>query len=133
MELVILVVVLALAQYSWFAAKVGMAREKYQVKAPAITGHPVFERLYRVQMNTLEQLLLFLPAMWMFPTMAVARGWPGHEIAAGFGVVWIIGRAVYARSYVRDPATRALGFMLTLLPSLLMLLMALGLVFLSII
>lgn len=133
MELVVLVVVIALLQYCWFTAQVGRGRVLYGVKAPASSGHPAFERLYRIQMNTLEQLVLFLPAMFMFPLLGEPRGWPAAEIAAAAGVVWIIGRAVYARSYVRDPERRALGFMLTLLPSALLLLGSLVLVLLAVV
>jgi glutathione S-transferase len=131
MELVILVIVIALFQYMGFAARVGMGRVKYGVPAPAISGHPQFERLYRVQMNTLEQLVLFLPAMLAFAWLGDARGWPGSEISAALGVVWIIGRALYARSYVKDPDSRGPGFLLTAGPSILMLLGSVLLVLLA--
>ena len=131
MELVILVIVIALFQYIWFSARVGMGRVKYGVKAPAISGHPQFERLYRVQMNTIEQLVVFLPAMLAFSWLGDARGWPGSEISAGLGVVWIIGRALYARSYVRDPDARGPGFLMTFAPSVLMLLGSVLLVLLA--
>lgn len=131
MELVILVIVIALFQYIWFSARVGMGRVKYGVKAPAISGHPVFERLYRVQLNTIEQLVLFLPAILAFSWLGDQRGWPGSEIAAALGVVWIIGRALYARSYVKDPEARGPGFLLTFAPSVLMLLGSVLLVLLS--
>jgi glutathione S-transferase len=131
MELVVLVIVLALFQYVWLSARVGMARVKYQVKAPAISGHPMFERAYRVQMNTLEQLILFLPAMLCFSWLGEQRGWPAAEIAAVLGVVWIIGRGLYARAYVQNPEARGPGFMMTFLPSLILLLCSLVLVLLS--
>lgn len=133
MELVILVVVVALLEYIWFSFKVGKARMTYQIKAPAISGHPVFERTYRVQMNTLEQLVVFVPAILMFSWLAEAHGLPGNEIAAGFGVVWIIGRALYSRSYINDPAARGPGFMLTLIPSVVMLVWTLVLILLAVI
>jgi glutathione S-transferase len=133
MELVLLIIVLALFEYIVFSAKVGMARVKYQVHAPAITGHPIFERLYRVQMNTLEQLIVFIPAIFAFTYMAEAQDWPGHEIAAFLGVIWIIGRALYARAYVRDPAARGPGFLMTFGPTVLMLLLTLVLILLSVI
>lgn len=131
MQLVILVIVLALFQYIWFSARVGMGRVKYQVKAPAISGHPQFERLYRVQMNTLEQLVLFLPAIVAFSWLGEQRGWPAAEIAAALGVVWIIGRGLYARAYLQNPEARGPGFMLSFLPSALLLLGSLLLVLLS--
>lgn len=117
MELVILIVVLALGEYIVFSAQAGMARVRYDIKAPATTGNPVFERYFRVQQNTLEQLILFIPAIFSFAWMAESVGWPGHEVAAALGVIWLIGRALYARSYVRDPLQRGAGFMLTFVPS----------------
>jgi len=119
MDFVIIVVVLALIQYIAFAMLVGRAREKYDVKAPATSGDPVFERYFRVQQNTLEQLAIFLPAIFLFSYL----GNPMY--AAGFGVVYLIGRMIYLRSYVKDPGSRSLGFMLTFLPSVLMLIGAL--------
>ena len=75
--------------------------------APAISGNEVFERYFRVQMNTLEQLVIFLPALWIFARF-VSPFW-----AAGLGIVFIVGRAIYAETYIRDPKKRALGFALT--------------------
>ena len=121
MELVVLIVVLALLEYIVFSAQTGMARARYNVKAPATTGHPVFERYFRVQQNTLEQLIIFIPALLLFAWMAESIGWPGDEIAAVPGVIFLIGRALYARAYVREPLTRAAGFLLTFLPSALLL------------
>ena len=121
MELVILIVVLALLEYIVLSYQVGMARVKYNIKAPAITGHPVFERRLRIQQNTIEQLIIFLPAIFSFSYVAESIGWPGYETAAFLGVIFVIGRALYARSYVRDPATRALGFMMTMVPCVIML------------
>jgi hypothetical protein len=66
MELVALVILLALVEYMFFGLKVGMARGKFDIKAPAITGHDVFDRYYRVHMNTLEQLIIFIPAILVF-------------------------------------------------------------------
>jgi glutathione S-transferase len=121
MELVLLIVVLALIEYIAFAVQVGNARVKYNIKAPATSGHPIFERHLRVQQNTLEQLIIFLPAIFSFSYIAESLGWPGNEIAAILGVIFLIGRAVYARAYVRDPAARSLGFLLTFFPSGIML------------
>src|SRR5690554_1459598 len=112
MELVILIVILALSEFLVFGFQTGMARRKYNIKAPAVTGHPVFERRFRVQQNTLEQLVVFVPAIVSFAWMAEQVGWPGHEIAAALNVVWLIGRVLYARTYVREPLSRAPGFLL---------------------
>lgn len=112
MPYVAIVTVLALLEYFLFGILVARARAKFGVPAPAMTGHEVFERYFRVQMNTLEQLILFLPALWIFAAY-INPIW-----AAALGVVFVIGRAIYARSYVRDPRTRSLGFALTALPTL---------------
>jgi glutathione S-transferase len=120
MELVILIVMLALVEYLFFSAQVGKARVKYNVKAPAVTGHPVFERHLRVQQNTIEQLIVFVPSIFSYAYIAETLGWPGNETAAVLGVIYLIGRAIYARSYVRDPATRSLGFLLSFFPSAVM-------------
>ena len=120
MDAVVIVTVLALLQFVWFGFDVGMMRGKHQCKAPAVTGAPEFERMFRVQQNTMEQLVIFLPAMWLFGTM-VEPLW-----AAGLGVIYLVGRTIYRYSYVKDPASRSLGFMLSYVPTLLMLLWVLG-------
>jgi uncharacterized MAPEG superfamily protein len=114
MEYVALVSLLALLQYVTFAILVGRARGRYAVKAPATTGHPEFERYFRVQQNTLELLVVMLPAMWLF-AQYVSAGW-----AALLGAVYLVGRVLYLRSYVADPARRGPGFGLSMLPILAM-------------
>lgn len=104
MALVNLIVALALLQFFAFGTAVGRAREKYNVAAPATTGNEVFERYFRVQMNTLELLVMFVPAIWMFGFYVNAN------IAAELGVIYIIGRGIYFFSYVKDPKKRSLGF-----------------------
>jgi glutathione S-transferase len=111
-----LVSVLALLQYMWFGVQVGGARGKYSIKAPAVSGHEVFERIYRVQMNTLEQLVVFLPVLWM-----AARYWNPVWMAA-IGAVYLVGRMIYRNSYIKDPGSRTLGFALTFFPSMVLLL-----------
>jgi uncharacterized MAPEG superfamily protein len=103
MDLVLLVVLLALVEYIVFQALVGRARAKYGVRAPATTGHPVFERVNRVHQNTLESLVVFIPAVLTFGCYLSAH-W-----AAGLGVVFIIGRAIYAVGYFRDSEKRGPG------------------------
>jgi len=114
MHYVAIVTVVALLEFLVFGFLVAHARGKYGIAAPAVSGNEMFERYFRVQMNTLEQLLQFLPVLWIFAHYANANG------AAILGVVFIVGRAVYCRSYVRDPKTRSLGFALTALPILIM-------------
>jgi glutathione S-transferase len=104
------VIGLALAQYYYFVMAVGAARGKHKVSAPAITGHPDFERTYRVQMNTLEQLIVFVPSMICFAEFISAR-W-----AVLLGVVFVIGRAVYSVGYRAAPEKRGWGFMISTLP-----------------
>jgi glutathione S-transferase len=111
MELVAIVALASLIQYTVFGALVGKARMTYKVEAPAVSGDPIFERYYRVHMNTLESLVLFLPSIFVFATYV------STDIAAALGVVFIIGRQMYLRSYVKDPKSRGAGYMLTFLPS----------------
>jgi uncharacterized MAPEG superfamily protein len=119
MEYVALVATLAVLQYVGFGALVGRARGLYGVHAPAIAGHEVFERYFRVQQNTLELLVALLPAMWLFATY-VSAAW-----AAALGAVYLVGRFVYLRLYVANPASRSAGFLLSALPVLVLLLGAL--------
>ena len=111
MALIEIVTALALLQYLLFSIRVGQARQKYGVMAPAVTGHEMFERAYRVQMNTLEVLVLFLPALWL-----PAQHW-SPTLVAVLGAVYLVGRGLYARSYVRDPASRGPGFVLSMGPA----------------
>jgi len=121
MTIVILIITLAIIEYIVFSFLAGLAREKYGIKAPAVSGHPEFERRLRVQHNTLEQLIAFIPAMLTFSWMAESIGWAGNTIASGLGVIWLIGRFIYATSYVRDPSSRAVGFMMTIFPTIVLL------------
>ena len=107
MPLVAIVTVLALIQYVVLGVRVGQARQRYGVEAPATTGHAIFERHFRVHQNTLEQLIIFVPAMWLFGLYV--SGW----IAALIGLAFIAGRFVYERGYVADPAQRETGMIIT--------------------
>ena len=112
MNLVHAVAMLAVIQYLFFGGLVGSARGRYGIKAPAVTGDERFERIYRVQMNTLELLVALIPALY-----AAAHYW-SPTLVAGAGVVYLVGRLLYWRAYVTDPKTRSLGFMLSMAPIL---------------
>ena len=116
MDLVAFVAGLALVEYYVFTLQCGRARGRLGVPAPATTGNAEFERYLRVQYNTIEQLVIFLPALFGFAYF-VSPGW-----AAALGVVFIVGRALFARGYVQDPARRGPGFGLTLLANSVLLL-----------
>ncbi len=110
MELVAIVTLIAIVEFIVFGMKVGASREKYGVNAPAMTGHEMFERHNRVHYNTLEQLIIFLPGLWLFGLYI------GYSWAAGIGLIYIVGRAIYAFAYVKDPASRGIGMLLSVLP-----------------
>ncbi|HLY77909.1 MAG TPA: MAPEG family protein [Caulobacteraceae bacterium] len=119
--LVAIVTLLALLLYFYMGLRVGQGRSKYGVEAPAVTGHPNFERDYRIQMNTLEWLPLFLVSLWLF-----AIAWSADLIAAGIGVVWIIGRILYLTGYSKEAAAREPGFLTQALATGVLLFGALG-------
>jgi len=120
MALTVLISVLALLQFFFFGVLVGRARHRYSVQAPATTGNEVFERYFRVHMNTLETLVLFLPALW-FASRYVNPLW-----TALLGVIYLIGRLLYWRGYVAAAGKRGPGYGLSILPILILL--AIGLV-----
>ena len=103
-HLTALVTCLATLMYFFFSFQVGKARQTYGVKAPAIIGNPDFERVFRAHMNTLEWMPIFLPALWLF------AAYISDAIAAGLGVVWIVGRILYMRGYAEAANKRSMGF-----------------------
>ena len=105
--LVALTALLAVLLYFFMVARVGAARRKYKVEAPAITGHPIFERTLRVQQNTLEQFPPFLVGLYFFSTTLSPLG------AALLGFLWILGRILYMEAYIANPPARRLGALLT--------------------
>lgn len=111
MNYVHIVAVLAILQFFFFGILVGRARAKHGIKAPSVTGNEQFERAFRIQMNTLEQLVGFLPALLL------ADLYWSSEIVAGIGTIYLIGRFVYRQSYLADPTKRGLGFLLTVAPT----------------
>ncbi len=114
MALVYVVMMLAVIEYFAFSMAVGMARGRYKIPAPAVSGNPDFERYYRVQMNTLEQMMVFLPSLWTFATF-VSASW-----AAGLGLVFVIGRLVYFIGYTKAANKRGIGFGISGLPTMIL-------------
>lgn len=104
MELVAIVTGLALLQAFMFAFQVGQARVKHDCPAPATSGPPEFERAFRVHMNSIEQLVLVIPSLWIFATYV------RPDIAAGLGLVYVIARQIYRGAYLADPSKRSMGF-----------------------
>jgi len=119
--LVAIVTLLALLLYFIMGIRVGRDRLKYKIDAPAVVGHPNFERDYRIQMNTLEWLPIFLPSLWLF-----AVSWGSDRIAAAIGAVWIIGRYLYLTGYAKAAEARGPGFGIQALAAGVLLLGALG-------
>lgn len=115
-QLVAIVTVLSLALYVYMGIRVGQARQKFGVQAPATTGHPEFERAFRVQANTAEWLVVYLPSLWLFSLFV-------HDyIAAVLGIIWIVGRYVYMEGYLEAPEKRSAGFGIQALATLVLLL-----------
>src|SRR5215469_17467785 len=99
-----LITALALLLYAGASGYVLRVRGRSGIRAPAVSGAEDFDRAFRIQQNTLEQLVLFVPALWLFSAF-VSPDW-----GAGVGVLWIVGRTYYAVSYARDPEKRIPGF-----------------------
>jgi len=115
-ELTAIAIALALLEYTVFTMLCGRARARCGIVAPATSGDPTFERYFRVQQNSVEQLIIFVPAMLLFGHYVSA------PIGAGLGLVFILGRALFARGYYQDAPKRASGFGLSLLANLVLLL-----------
>jgi uncharacterized MAPEG superfamily protein len=103
-EAIAIVTALALLQAFVFAFLVGKARVKHGVSAPAMSGDPNFERAFRVHQNTVEQVILVIPSMWIFGTYVHALA------AAGIGLLFVVSRFIYRNGYLKDPKSRSLGF-----------------------
>jgi uncharacterized MAPEG superfamily protein len=110
MPLVHIVIGLALVEFLFFCFAVGKARGTYKVAAPATTGNEMFERYFRVQMNTLELLVIFIPSILIYSQYL------GAYVAVALGVLYLIGRLIYFTSYVKDPKSRSMGYGLSALP-----------------
>ncbi len=114
MQVAVLLIMIALLQYIYFTMITGISRSKYNVDAPATTGNETWECLYRVQQNTLEQIIIYIPAVLAF----------AHYVSSTWvlipGIAYLVGRQIYAFLYVKNPPKRGLGMLLTLLSNLAM-------------
>jgi glutathione S-transferase len=104
-----IVTVLAVIVYLWTGFRVGQMRGKHDIKAPATTGNSEFECAYRVQTNMLEQMVVFLPLLWLSNSYFAI--WP--YLTGALGLVWIVGRIMYAIGYMQDPSKRSAGFLIS--------------------
>ena len=102
-----IVTLLALLEYTILGVMVGRARQTYGVEAPATTGNPDFERYNRVHVNTLEALIVLLPAVWIF-SLSVH-----YHIGVALGLLFLIARIIYARGYLSAASKRSTGAMAT--------------------
>lgn len=119
MELVGIVTAVALLEYIWLGVRVGQARGQYKIEAPATTGHPIFERHFRIHQNTLENLVIFIPSLWLAGTFVNA------PVAALVGLLFVFGRLLYAFRYVEDPKKRGPGVLISFGANVILLLMGL--------
>lgn len=120
MEPVAIVTALIVIQYLAFGGLVGRARARSKIDPPATTGEPVFERYFRIHQNTLEQLIVVVPALWLF------SWYIDPLIGSAIGLVFIVGRWVYCSDYVKDPSKRARGFIVGWLVQIVLILGVLG-------
>ncbi len=118
-KLTALVTIAAILYTFVLGARVGALRGKTGIAAPATTGDPIFERAFRVHMNTIEQLVVFLPVLWLSVTV-IGDVWTGLA-----GVVWLAGRVFYASGYMKDPTKRGPGMLITLSATLVLIVVTL--------
>jgi glutathione S-transferase len=102
-------------------SQAGRMRRKHNIQAPAVTGHPQFERAIRIQMNTIEQFVILMPLLWLATTYFHLVAW----LPAAMGLLWCIGRMVYSTAYMADPGKRALGFQITFAANVVLLILSL--------
>jgi glutathione S-transferase len=108
--------------YFYTTFRVGNLRGRHNIQAPACSGHPEFDRAYRVQLNTLEQMAITLPMLWIATLFSVGPAW----LPAAIGLAWVVARIVYLRAYMADPAKRLVGAGLTGLCNVVLLVLAIA-------
>ncbi len=108
------VTLLAVMVLFYTFGQAGRLRSKHKIMAPAVTGHPEFERALRVQMNTIEQFVMFLPLLWLATTYFRIIGW----VPAALGFVWVLGRIIYSMGYMAAPEKRGPGFGISFLANI---------------
>jgi glutathione S-transferase len=108
MEYAIIIILVALLQYIFFTGRTGFTRSKYEVQAPKISGNETWERIYRVQQNTMEQLIIFIPSMLIFSNY-VSNTWVMLP-----GVIFLVGRQIFSHFYITNPDNRAPGMVMSL-------------------
>jgi glutathione S-transferase len=99
-----IVTIIMLVQFMYFSIEVGKMRQKHGAKAPVMSGHEEYERSNRIHQNTMEQLVVIIPAMWIFGQFF------NPLYAAGLGAVYVVARFVYRAAYMKDPSGRTIGF-----------------------
>ncbi|HEY5048767.1 MAG TPA: MAPEG family protein [Rhizomicrobium sp.] len=124
MPLAAIVTILAIILYMMTAVRVGTMRTRHNIVAPAVVGHPEFDRAYRIQMNTLEAMPVFLPALWLATLYFSIRFPAVWWLPAVFGVLWIVGRYIYMQAYAADPGKRSTGFGIAALAQIVLLVLA---------
>ncbi len=115
-----IVTILVILLYFFMGSVVGRMRGRHNIAAPAVTGHPEFERAFRVHANTLEQLVLFLPLLWLATVLYRNVAW----LPALFGLIFLIGRVVYMQRYMSEPKSRGPGILIGMLAMLGLLVLA---------
>jgi uncharacterized membrane protein YecN with MAPEG domain len=115
-----IVTILAILLFFFMGGRVGRLRGKHSILAPATSGHPEFDRAFRIHYNTLEQLVVFLPLLWLATVFYHGIGW----LPALFGVIFLIGRILYMQTYMADPQGRGPGVLIGLLANLGLLVLA---------
>lgn len=123
-SLAAIVTILAIILYTAMGWQVGAMRAKHKIDAPATTGHPEFERAYRVQMNTLEAMPVFLPGLWLASLYFSGKVPGAWWVPALCGLLWIVGRYLYMRGYMAAAGKRSTGFTVSALAQIALLLLA---------